>query len=503
MSNKIFNIAPSRGVPRSFFDLSYEKKFTCDMGQLIPILCDEVVPGDKWIIGNEAVVRFQPLVSPVLHEIHMDVLYFFVPDRILWDGWEDFITGGIDGNDTSTLPTWNPSTGKADVGSLWDYLGFPIGMDNPLGVVPVDFPRRAYNRVYNEYFRDETLQTEVVETNEDILWSNYEKDYFTSALLTQQRGDPPSIPVSGTLPLVTNDAIIVQSDITGSPLEFHTDSVVNTAHINSANGVASAQSFFDYILSVDMENATLGIDISDLRLGAQIQRWQELNNIAGARYVEFLRAHFRVSPRDDRLQRPEFIGATRCPVIVSEVLQTDNASLTPLGSMAGHGITVSAGFAGKYHAVEHGLILGIMRVVPKPAYSQGIDRQWLKSTRYDYYFPEFANLSEQEVLQGEIFVTNGNLSENTTLFGYQARYNELRYKRNMICAKMTTDYDYWHLGRVFNLAPVLNSGFISCQDIRKDIFAVPSEPGLIVSFGNQIKAFRPIPFIAQPGYMDH
>ena len=195
---KIFQRVGAVKPRKSAFNLSYEKKFTCDFGQLIPVMCDEVVPGDFFKIGNQMVIRFQPLVAPILHEINVYVHYFFVPYRILWDDWEDFITGGITGDLTPTIPTWSPTpvTGNA-LNSLWDYLGFPVGII-PAGALPLDFPRRAYNMVWNEYYRDETLQTEVALTNEAILLRNWAKDYFTSSLISQQRGISPALPIAGT-----------------------------------------------------------------------------------------------------------------------------------------------------------------------------------------------------------------------------------------------------------------------------------------------------------------
>ena len=196
----IFKNIGSLNPSRSVFDLSYEKKFTCDMGQLIPVLCDEMVPGDFFQFGNEAVIRFQPLVAPILHEVNMYLHLFFVPYRILWDNagtdnWETFISGGVDGDETPTLPRWEPS--NTAQGSLWDFMGFPVGID-PDGAYPIDMPRRAYNLVWNEYYRDESLQTEVALTNETILNRCWEKDYFTSSLLWQQRGTAPALPISGT-----------------------------------------------------------------------------------------------------------------------------------------------------------------------------------------------------------------------------------------------------------------------------------------------------------------
>ena len=180
---------------RSAFDLSYSKTFTCDMGELIPVMCDEVVPGDVFKIGCESVIRFQPLVAPVLHEINQYVHYFFVPYRILWSDWENFITGGVTGNLTPALPRWTPTNNA--VGSLWDYLGFPTGI-SPADAYPLDFPRLAYNTIFNQYYRDESLVPEVAMTNESILNRAWEKDYFTSSLLSAQRGTPPALPISGT-----------------------------------------------------------------------------------------------------------------------------------------------------------------------------------------------------------------------------------------------------------------------------------------------------------------
>jgi len=473
---------------RSVFDLSYEKKLTCDMAQLIPVMCDEVVPGDVFKIGNQAVVRFQPLVAPVLHEINMYVHYFFVPYRILWDDWEDFISGGVDGQFSDPIPEWEPTI--TTEGSLWDFFGLPVGVD-PDGAYPIDFPRRAYNLVYNEYYRDENLQTEVALSNETILNRAWEKDYFTSSLPWQQRGTAPALPISGSTTAV-----------------FATDTNANVASLNynsASNRIITGSGTAHALAAntVDLSTAST-FDIADLRLAFQIQKWMERNARAGVRYTEFLRAHFGVSPRDERLQRPEYIGGSKAPCIISEVLQTSSTdATTPQGNLAGHGITVSDAYCGKYHAQEFGLIIGIMSIMPRSAYSQGIDKQWLRKTKYDFYFPEFANLSEQAILNAEICAT-GTLSHNQDIFGYQGRYDEMRTKNSQIVSGMRTTFDYWHLGRQFDTGspPVLNEDFIKCVP-RKDIFAVPSEPGLIVNFANIIKAFRPLPYMAVPGLIDH
>ena len=520
MSGVFQQTAPAR-PGRSVFNLSYNKKFTCDMGQLIPIMCDEVVPGDVFKIGNQAVVRFQPLIAPIMHEINVFVHYFFVPYRILWKDWETFITGGVDGNDTTAvLPRWTLNA-TPQVGTLWDYLGFPLVQ--PQGRYPLAFPKKAYFSIWNEYYRDETLQAKLDIETLDMISPGaikqrcWEKDYFTSALPWQQRGTAPSLPISGTTQAVFNfgpggiGVLPVDYNFNGTnyPLQANNDASGNVSGFKITNppGAATNRPLYttlnNTILanSVDLSAATT-FDVADLRLVFQIQKWMERNARGGARYTEFLRSHFAVSPRDDRLQRPEYIGGSKSPVIISEVLQTSEPTASsPQANMAGHGISVNQSFCANYRATEYGLIMGIMSIMPRSAYSQGIDRQWLRQTKYDFYFPEFANLSEQAIERCEIYASNSE-SENKTLFGYQGRYDELRFKRNQVCGLMRTSLNYWHLGREFASPPLLNSAFVECNPSKR-IFAIQDEPGLIVNFGNLIKAIRPMPVQSNPGLLDH
>ena len=293
--NQIFGNVAGLRPGRTMFDLSYEKKLTCDMGQLIPVMCDEAVPGDVFEIANQAVIRFQPLVAPVLHEINMYVHYYFVPYRILWDDWEDFISGGVTGDYSVEPPTWEPTSAPA-IGSLWDYFGFPTGL-LPAGAYPLDFPRRAYNTVYNEYYRDETLIAEVALNNETVLNRCWEKDYFTSSLPWQQRGTAPALPISGTTAAVFKAGS--QNSLSG--MDFS-----KISQYGAVDGVSVfAKQALDFN-TVDLSSATT-FDIADLRLAFQIQKWMERNARSGARYTEFLQAHFGVSPRDDRLQRPSIL----------------------------------------------------------------------------------------------------------------------------------------------------------------------------------------------------
>lgn len=491
---------------RSAFNLSYEKKLTCDLGQLIPIMADEVIPGDTWKIGVEAVVRMMPMVAPILHEINIYFHYYFVPYRLLDANWENFITGGVDGQDAHTMPRWQPTGGNitndngdivADngVGSLWDYFGFPVGVI-PDGAYPLAWPRLAYNLVYNQYYRDETLQTEILMSDGIVKQRSWHKDFFTSAMPWQQRGVAPALPVT-----ITGSSKALWPDFLGGG---NTNFVFHTPAANVPADAGTKAALELNTVSLASASATT-FNVSDLRLAFQIQKWMERNARGGARYVEWLQNHFGVFPRDDRLQRAEYIGGTKMPVIMSEVLQTSQTGTTPQGNMAGHGLGAGRDFCASYSAKEFGIIIGIMSLMPTAVYQQGINRQWLRTTRYDYYSPEFAHLSEQAVQRCELYASNSSAS-NTTIFGYQGRHNELRSKQSMCCGLMRSGVSgslaFWHLARNFASAPALNSSFVMCIP-RKDYLAVPSQPACIVNIANVIKAIRPLPIESDPGLIDH
>ena len=431
-----------------------------------------------------------------MHEINCYVHYYFVPYRLLWDEWETFITRGVDGDTTPAIPEWTP-TNKAK-GSLWDYFAFPTTI-TPTGSLPNTFPMNAYNFIYNEYYRNQNLQSEISLTNEDVKLRNWELDYLTSALPFQQRGTPPALPVSGTSSAVFPTSSFVNGTVAGvSPV---TSQLGVNSHIYSNN--ANSRDNMELVFNdntVDLSGATT-VDITDLRLAFQLQVWMERNARAGVRYIEFLRAHYKVAPRDERLDRPEYIGGHKAPVIISEVLQTSSTDVvTPQGNMAGHGLTVGSGNIGNYAVEEFGLIMGIMSVMPRTSYQNGVNKNFVRPTNYDYFSPEFTLLSEQAVLNSEVMAKDGDPTYNQTIFGYQGRYNEMRTNYNTVCGDMRDLFDYWHLGRQFTPGspPSLNDDFIKC-DVRKDIFAVPSEPGLIVDQGNIIKASRPLPTEGIPG----
>ncbi|WNK14919.1 MAG: major capsid protein [Microvirus sp.] len=521
--NGAFQSVPAQNIHRGVFDLSHEKKLTFDFGQLIPTLCMEMVPGDIFEISNDVVVRFQAMIAPPLHQVDLSIHYFFVPNRLVWpkidqsgNDWETFITGGVLGTNSAVMPRWNVNSGNHDVGSLWDYFGLPtwstannFTTQFPDAIQPIELPMRAYNLIWNEYYRDETLQTTIdpINLNNSLLYRNWTKDFFTSALPWTQRGTSPAFPVSGSTSAVWAASVFPNATLTNpGALSISTTSNPDNRIGNqtpTAIGAANTLGAFN-ANSVSLSGATT-FTINDFRLNTVIQRLLERNARSGIRYTEFLQSNYGVHPHDARLQRPEYIGGIKQPVIFSEVLQTSNTTgaPTPPATMLGHGLTVGRNYAGKYRAEEFGYMMGIMSVMPVPSYQQGMEKKWLRTSKYDFFFPEFAGLGEQAVLNQELYLAND--SANQTIFGYQGRYNEYRYQRNSVHGLFQSTLNYWHLGRIFSSRPALNSAFIALNaneltsTTLKRIFATPSQPGLLASVGNNIKAIRPIPEFGEPG----
>ena len=529
----VFENTDSLKIKRSGFDLSHEYKTTHDFFDIIPISVVEAIPGDVHKIGVSGVLRFQPMLAPILHRIKMRFNSFFVPYRLLDVNWENFITRNPDGDGVVALPVFDPDDYGTPANvyaaqSLWDYFTYPL-LKPAAAACPLDYPRRAYFKIFNDFFRDENLETEIdyldTATNSfSILKSAWARDLYTSCLPFRQKGTSPALPVFGstsvTFTIPFADMSSYNQDQARIPAFRNGDGSGNMGLVSGTvgaaasgpviwqNSPASSTSYWDVVSNnntIDGTSMTSG-DIADLRLAWQVQAWMERNARSGSRYVEFLQNQFGTSPIEEILQRPAFIGGLTSDVLISEVLQTGEAGTTPQGTMAGHGVGIANGMIGSYRVKEFGLIMTFATVVPTPAYMQGIDRAWLRRTTYDFPFPIFAGLSEQEVYNAEVYTLDQTAdptgATNFQPFGYTGRYNELRYQPNKVSSQMRTVFDYWHLARKFASAPALNAAFIrpNAAEITelKRIFAVPSEPGLICSYGINLQSYRPIPYMAVP-----
>lgn len=504
-ANNPFKTVKVNRPGRSVFDLSHRKLLSAKMGVLYPVLVEEVMPGDYFNIGHEIVVRCLPLVAPILHEVNVYAHSFFVPTRLLVPEFQEFITKGVSGNEVIDLPRWDNliNTFDYDVGSLWDYLGFPPGVQ-PAGCMPLDTPRRAYVKIWNDHYRDNNLQEEIDITDQEVgsslLFRNYEKDYFTAAQLSQQRGTAVSLPLTGQgnaewiLPVHIHNIDTTPPGGTQVPGAMPQDNdLPHGTEYQLADGLNDN--------TVDMAGVGT-FTAPDMRLLFQVQRWAERNQRCGVRYPEFLKSHFGISPTDETLQRAVYIGGYKAPLIISETLQTSETSAnSPQGNLAGHGISVGQTFAGKYLCKEFGIIMTLLSIMPRTTYTQGIEKSWLRETPFDFPFPEFANLSERAIVRAELFA-NGTANDNNTVFGFTGMYDELRQRRSTIHGQMRSVFDYWHISRYFSEAPELNEDFIKCVPDPRP-WAVQNTDQFIVNVGNLIKAIRPIPTYAEPGLLDH
>lgn len=606
--NGIFDSIKLGKGKRNSFDLSHSVKLSCDMGNLIPILCEPVLPDDTFKVDSELMMRFAPMIAPIMHDVDVYVHYFFVPNRLLWDGWRDFITGGQDGKQgvdedgRSLYPRVLIKWKDLKAGSLSDYIGYPTIEEDQIkdldGQVPSTaqqcffdaLPLRAYNLIYNEYYRDQNVEPEVdickdvsgvhgiraytsqsgsgdsdfteAEAYERFLRIKqraWEKDYFTSALPWTQRGETVSLPITTQVDLTDNGNI--NSPITG-------EGIANVSHVADASpigmesvlppagelrsgkqvgeltrelgigelgtadpvkltGVAKVTVDPQSITHrISAETTSQSATINELRRSYALQRWLERNAFGGSRYIEQILAHFGVRSSDARLQRPEYLGGGKAPVRVSQVIQTsqtttDGPDASELGSMAGHGLAIGKTNKFKKYFEEHGWVIGIMSVIPRSSYQQGMPRKFLKFDKLDYAWPEFAHLGEQGIYNKELYYNfaesmNSELSNenqdrvNNRIFGYQSRYSEYKQCPSRVCGDFKTSLSFWHLGRIFSHLPMLNNDFISTnKDDFSRIWAVNEyvdpETGevspithLWVQINHRIRALRQLPYYGTP-----
>lgn len=507
----IFDQIQIRRPKASIFDLSHERKFTCNMGDLVPILCEEILPGDKWKMNSEVFMRLMPLISPVMHRVNVYTHFFFVPYRLIWDNYQKFITGGEDGSQNAVIPyiQLTEDSTYLNPGSLADYLGVSVYDQSEGNTIKINsLAFRAYQLIYNEYYRDQTLNPAVPFGKGDgaeitplnslmaVRKRAWEKDYFTSALpWTQRSTNEVQLPLAGQAPVLYDD-----STTSRQTYRLNSDnSVVVDSLYSGPSGLASSGNPThidpEGTLVADLSGVS-ATSVNQLRAALRLQEWFEKNARAGSRYIEQILSHFGVRVPDHRLQRPEYLGGGKSPIVISEVLQTSQSDTTPQGNLAGHGMSVGNTHSWNRMFQEHGFVIGIMSTLPRTSYQQGTRRHFFKETRYELAWPEFANLGEQELYQGELACQGGHEKDT---FGYQARYSEYKFIPSSVHGQMKESLEFWHMGRIFETPPVLNGEFVSSSPTHR-VFAVtdPNEHKLIVQIFNSIKAIRPLPYFGSP-----
>jgi len=516
-----FSMIPRADIPRSSFQIQTAHKTTFDSGYLVPIYVDEVLPGDTFNLKMTAFARLATPIFPVMDNMYLDSFFFFVPNRLLWENWQRFMGEQTNPGDSTAylVPQVETPEGGYAIGSLQDYMGLPTVGQVTAGqtVSHSAFHLRAYNLIWNEWFRDQNLQDSLPVNIDDgpddpadyvIQRRGKRHDYFTSSLPWPQKGDAVQLPLGTIAPIVADvpangyPTVLVG----GAPHNFRNVPATDRVYIETGAPHATSGPLY-----ADLSAATAAT-INQLRESFQIQRLLERDARGGTRYTEIIRSHFGVISPDARLQRPEYLGGGSTPVIVNPVAQTSATSIdgsdSPLGNLGAMATALAKGHGFTQSFTEHGVVIGMVAVRADLTYQQGMKRMWSRRTRYDFYFPVFAHLGEQAVLNKEIYTTG--TSSDDDVFGYQERWAEYRYHPAMITSLFRSTaagtLDAWHLAQKFNSLPTLNDTFIQDTPPVDRVVAIGAgangQQFIFDSFFD-IRAARPMPLYSVPGLIDH
>lgn len=521
-----FSQVPRAEIPRSSFNRSSGLKTAFDAGYLIPVFLDDVIPGDTFNLNMTAFCRLATPLRPFMDNVFINSFFFFVPLRLVWTNFTRFMGEQPNPGDSTdfivpyvTSPT---GTGYA-VNSLQDYFGIPP-LVGDLGhhVLPL----RAYNLIWNEWFRDQNLQNRVPvnlgDTGSDaysdftLLRRGKRHDYFSSALPWPQKGPSVTIPIADNIPVtaIANGApAFVGWPANGVPTKLATDA---TGQVYIGGGNNSSELFWDPVTpsntGLEVAGTALATTINELRQAFQVQKLHERDARGGTRYIEIVLAHFNVQSPDARLQRPEYLGGGQGVVNLHQVPQQSATpeTGTPQGNLAAYGTSMLSGHGFTHSFTEHGYIIGLISVRADLNYQQGLNRMWKRNTKYDYYWPALSMIGEQAILNSEIFAQGFGGADpdiDDAVFGYQERFAEYRYKPSMITGEMRSaapqSLDTWHLAQDFATLPSLNAAFIEDNPPMGRVLAVPTERHFIGDFYFQLRCARPMPVYGVPGLIDH